>query len=147
MATTQQVAQGAEFDLRRSLLDLLWKIGLVGGTFAGIAVFSSTALGWRWAAMPVLWILSSLLVWQSLERDWYAVAAWSYVLVTAAAVFVPLALAADPAQGAENVTLRVLVQGLPFANLILIFLAGILLPAWSTLLMLGIDSAFSISGS
>jgi signal transduction histidine kinase len=136
MATTQQVSQSTALDFRRSLLDLLWKIGLATAIFGAVFTVTTAMAGWRWLMMPLLWGLASLLVWQSLRRDWYTLAAWVFVVMNGMAIFGPLSLVLASAPDMENVTVRVLVQGLPFANLIIISLAGVLLPAWSTLVLL-----------
>jgi signal transduction histidine kinase/CheY-like chemotaxis protein len=139
MATSQQVSQGVTFDFRHSLLDLLWKIGLAVASLVAVFTISSQIADWRWLMMPLLWGFASVLVRQLLRRDWYAAAAWSFVIVNGIAVFTSLSLVLASVPDMENATVRVLVQGLPFANLILISLAGMLLPAWSTLLLLAIQ--------
>ena len=137
MTLSQEVSRGQEGDFRLSLVDLLWKITLGIVVFALVALSTNVLSTWQWALLPILMSASSVVAWQLLRRGWLAAASWAYVLLTELAIHLPIVLIAPSSE--MNATSRVLAEGLPFASLIIISLSGVLLPAWSTLILFGIQ--------
>ena len=142
MTTTQQVPQGSAIDFRRSLLGLLWKTELVAAAFCVLAVLLGPAASREWLITPLVSGLASVLVWWFLSRNRTVPAAWALVMLTGLAIFAPLVVA--PGEDAGSAFARVLDQGVPFAALLLIGLAGVLLPPWSALLLLAIQAVSTI---
>lgn len=137
MTTAQQTPHGSSMDMRWSLLGVLWKAALGAAIVVAIIVVSSRSLDWRWLLLPGLLSVGSLSAWQLLRRDLYVPAAWSFVVLGGLAILAPLPLISSGPP--LDVTARVLMQGLPFASLLFISLAGTLLPPWSTLLIVGLQ--------
>ena len=152
-------------DPRRSLLSFLWKVMLATSVVAALISLTGALADWGWLSfvfprfearrtdvlfvplttwpfVPLMWGSASLLTWLNLRRDRYDLAAWCFVVVNEITIVVPQVLSSGG--GSEGATLAVLFEGLPFANLILITLAGILLPSWSAVVLLAVQVIVTI---
>ncbi len=135
MATVMN-AEGSPLDFRYNLLSTLWKV-MLAIVVVGSLLSLVGSVGWSWFAMFGVWAVQSVLTGYLLSPGRYRLAAWVFILLGALGTSVPLyayATGLDPRPASD-----VVLQSLPFLFMLNVFIAGVLLPPWSTLILLGIE--------
>ncbi|MBN1584565.1 MAG: hypothetical protein JXA89_27915, partial [Anaerolineae bacterium] len=138
MSTTRPIEQVSASEFRRDLIDLLWKSGLLVSVPVLFYQATQLKISPTLFVLPVVWIVASLACWQLVRRDRDQDAAWVFLVASATALCFPYFF------GSASASSILVMQSLPFCFPLLVSLAGLLLPAWGMLLLLGMQGVATL---